>query len=274
MALDRRGLLGRDLRLVPDADPPQDHDRQKRDRRKPGDAGLAERHHDQRRQHRPHRRAETAAELKHRLRKSVAPAGGEPRDPRRLRMKHRRAEADQRGRDQDDAVVMRDAEQQQAEEGKAHADRERERLRLLVGEMPDHRLQQRRGELERQRDHADLGEVQRVSVLQDRIDRGDQRLHGVVEEVREADAGQHDIGRPRDSRLGGEARRHVRHDHRRGQRFFGDDDGLVQGRIPEKNRGQAMSRVLRRRPSSRPASIAYGCDALSQHRSSILRCWR
>ena len=37
-------------------DPPQDDDRQKCDRGKPGDAGLAERHHDQGRQHRPHRR--------------------------------------------------------------------------------------------------------------------------------------------------------------------------------------------------------------------------
>ena len=66
--------------------------------------------------------------------------------------------------------MRRDAEQQQSEEGRAHADRERERLRLLVGEMADQRLQQRRGELERQRDHADLPEVERVGVLQDRID--------------------------------------------------------------------------------------------------------
>jgi hypothetical protein len=76
------------------------------------------------------------------------------------------------------------------------------------------------GKLERQRDHADLPVVQRVSVLQDRIDRGDQRLHGVVEEMREADAGQHDIGRPRDRRPGGEARRRVLHDHWRGRGFL------------------------------------------------------
>ena len=111
-------------------------------------------------------------------------------------MEHRRTQPDQRRCDQDDDVVMRGAQQQQAEEGGPHADGERERLRLLVGEMPDQRLQQRRRELERQRDHADLGEVERVAVLQDRIDRGDQRLHGVVEEVREADSGKHDVGRP------------------------------------------------------------------------------
>ncbi len=230
MPFDHGGFLRRDLRPVPDADPPQDHDRQKRDRGKPGDAGLAERHHDQRRQHRPHRGAETAAELKHRLRKAIAPARGQPRDPRRFRMEHRRSQSDQRGRDQDDRVLMRDAEQQQAEEREPHADRERERLRLLVGEVSDQRLQQRRGELERQRDQADLRIVQRVIVLQDRIDRRNQGLHGVVEEVREADPGQHDIGRPCGGRLGGERRRHVGHHHRRGERFLGDGDGLVQGR--------------------------------------------
>jgi hypothetical protein len=88
-------------------------------------------------------------------------------------------------------------EQQQTEEGRGHADRQRIGLRLLVGVVADHRLEQRGRELEGQRDHADLREVERVGVLQDRIHRSDQRLHGVVEEVREADAGQHDIGRPR-----------------------------------------------------------------------------
>jgi hypothetical protein len=76
-------------------------------------------------------------------------------------------------------------------------DRKRERLCLLVGDMSYHRLKQRSRELERRRDQADLREIQRVRVLQDRIDGGNQRLHSVVEEVREADAGKHDIGRPR-----------------------------------------------------------------------------
>jgi hypothetical protein len=187
---------------------------------------------DQGRQHGAHRRAETAAELKHRLRESVTPTRRQPRDPRRLRMEHRRSQPDQRRRDQDDWINMRDAQQQQSEERESHADRERERLRLLVGEMPDERLQQRRGELERERDHAYLRKVQRIGLLEDRIDRRDQRLHRVVEEMREADAGQHYISRPGDGRLGRKARRRVRHDHRRGQRFLGDDDGLVQGRSP------------------------------------------
>jgi len=92
--------------------------------------------------------------------------------------------------------LLRDAEQQQTAERKSHADGERERLRLAVGKMSDHRLQQRRGELERQRDQADLREIERIARFQDRIDRRNQRLHGVVEEMRETDAAEHDVGRP------------------------------------------------------------------------------
>ena len=158
-------------------------------------------------------------------------------------MEHRRAQPHQRRGDQDDGILMGDAEQQQAEERKPHAYRKRERLRLLVGEMSDHRLQQRRRELERQCDQPDLREVERVVVLEDRIHRRDQRLHGVVEEMREADASEHDVGRPRrhlrdrsrSRRLGSlrhGSSRHVRHDDRRYQRLFGDR--LVQGKIPKR----------------------------------------
>jgi hypothetical protein len=209
----RRHLCCRDLRFVPIPDPPQDNDRHECDRAKPGDARLAERHHDQGREQRTHRGSETAADLKHRLREAVAPAGGEPRDPRRFRMEHRRAQPDQSRRDQD--VMLRNAEQQQAEEGKSHAKGERKRLRLAVGEMSDHRLQQRCGELERQCDQSDLREVERVTLFQDRIDRRNQRLHGVVEEMRQADAAEHDVSRPRRGGLGHGRRGHVRHDHRR-----------------------------------------------------------
>ena len=182
------------------------------------------------------------------------------RAARRLRVKHRRTQSDQRCRDQDDAVAMRDAEQEQAEEGKTHAYREREWLRLLVGEMPDDGLQQRRGELERQRDHADLREVQRVIVLEDRIGRGDQRLHGVIEEMREADSRQHDIGRPCRSGFGSEPRRRVRHEHRRGQSLFGDDNRLVQCEIPGRIRTRPRRPTTRAR--GRPLSPRDSCDAI------------
>ena len=174
-------------------------------------------------------------------------------------VENRRAQTHQRRGDQDDDILPGDAEQQQTEERRGHADRQRKRLRLLVGEMADHRLQQRRGELERQRDQSDLREVQRVIVLQDRVHRCDQRLHGVVEEVREADAGEHDIGRPR-GRLGSGWSDRVRHDHRRDQRFFGDDDRLVQGIIP--GRIRATCALPTTPVPRRPAPLDNGCDAI------------
>jgi len=65
MRFDGCELPGRDLRPVPKPNPPQNDDRHKRDRGKPGDAWLTERHNDQCRQHRAHRGTETATELKH-----------------------------------------------------------------------------------------------------------------------------------------------------------------------------------------------------------------
>ena len=65
--------------------------------------------------------------------------------------------------------------------------RERERLRAAVGVQPDQRLQQRGGELERERDEADLREVEaNRRILQDRVDRRQQRLDSVVQKVRHA----------------------------------------------------------------------------------------
>ncbi len=264
MGLHRRRLLRLDLRRVPAADAPEDEDRQERDRREPGDAALPERHDDQRRQHRPHRGAEAAAELEHRLREAVAAAGGEPRDARRFRVKHRRAETNEGRRNEDDEILLGDAEQQQTEEGRGHADRQRIGLRLLVGVVTDHRLQQRGRELKGQRDHADLREVERVGVLQDRIHRGDQRLHGVVEEVRDADAGEHDIGRAR-----GGGGRHVVDDDGLGQRFIGDDDWLVHCSIPARQIAATSQVRCWRRANHRQSQMA-GMRVLPLHESGIV----
>ena len=76
----------------------------------------------------------------------------------------------------------------------------------------------------------DLREIERVAVFQERIDRSDQRLHGVVEEMREADAGKYDVDRPRSLR--GNRRCNVGNDDRFGQGFIEDDDRFVQRIIP------------------------------------------
>ena len=65
-------------------------------------------------------------------------------------------------------------------EGDAHPERERERQRPAVGVQPDERLEQRRGELEREGDEADLGEGEGVGLLQHRVDGRDQGLDRVV----------------------------------------------------------------------------------------------
>ena len=62
---------------------------------------------------------------------------------------------------------------------------------MLVGINADDRLQQRRADLVGQRDRADLRETQVKFALEQRIDGDDQRLHHVVEEMREADGAQH-----------------------------------------------------------------------------------
>ena len=64
---------------------------------------------------------------------------------------------------------------------------ERVRRRPPVGVDADHRLQQRRGQLERQRDQPDLPEVEGVGTLEDRVDRRQHRLQHVVQEMAEAD---------------------------------------------------------------------------------------
>ena len=94
--------------------------------------------------------------------------------------------------------LRRDRHQQQTREREAHADRQRIRLRMLVGIDADQRLQQRRRDLVGQRDQADLPERQREVALQHRIDRQDQRLDHVVEQVREADRAEHGIDRALD----------------------------------------------------------------------------
>ena len=101
-------------------------------------------------------------------------------------MEDRRAQPDQRRCDQDQVVTVGDRQQQQTAQAAAHGDRQGKRRRTLVGHHADHRLQQRSRHLERQCDKSDLPKVQPVGVLQDRIDRRDQRLIHVIEKVAQA----------------------------------------------------------------------------------------
>ena len=155
--------------------------------REPGDVELAVGDHQQRHQQRADRLPGIAADLEHRLGEAVAPTGGEPRHARPLGVEHRAADADQGCGQQHGGEAAGHRQHQHADEGRRHAERQRERLRVLVGVEADHRLQDRGGELEGQRDDPDLHEIKRQRLLDQRIDRQQRRLHRVVEEVPSAD---------------------------------------------------------------------------------------
>ncbi|MCY1228443.1 hypothetical protein D9M72_407600 [compost metagenome] len=179
----------RQLARIPAADAPQHHHAHQRRQREPRQAGLLV--HDQRGQQRPHGAAAVAAHLEDRLRQPVLAARGHARHARRLGVEDRRPRADQRSGHQQHAVARRHRQQQQARQRERHGDGQRMRLGMLVGVQAHHRLQQRRRDLVGHGQQANLGEAQVEAPLEHRIDRQDQRLDHVVEEVGEADRGQH-----------------------------------------------------------------------------------
>ncbi len=191
-----RAAAGAHVLAVPDADLPEhDHRRQRRDR-EPRQAALPVREHDEGRQQRPERRPRVAADLEERLREAVLSSGCQPGDSRRLRMEDRRADADQRGGREHSREMVGPRQEQQTRQRESHADGQRLRLRLAIGEIADHRLEERRGELVGERDQADVPEVERERGLEDRIDRRQQRLDHVVEQVTDAERADHGIGGP------------------------------------------------------------------------------
>jgi serine/threonine protein kinase/WD40 repeat protein len=76
---------------------------------------------------------------------------------------------------------------EQADQRKPHARGERERPGVPVRVDTHQGLEQRGGELEGERDEADLREGQLEGRLQQRVDRGDERLDQVVKQVRKAE---------------------------------------------------------------------------------------
>ena len=105
-------------------------------------------------------------------------------------MEHRGTGADERRGAQQQCVAVGEGEQQQADEREAHARRQRVGPWGLVGERADQRLQQRGGDLEGEGQQPDLREGQPIGALQHRIQRRQERLHHVVQQVREADRGE------------------------------------------------------------------------------------
>src|SRR5258708_17174244 len=109
-------------------------------------------------------------------------------------MKDGRAQDDERHGDENFSVTRSQRQQQQPNERESSAGGERMRLGAAVGVETDKRLEERRRRLAGERDQADLAEVEMERAFQQRIDRRDQRLHHVVEEMAEADGGQNREG--------------------------------------------------------------------------------
>ena len=105
----------------------------------------------------------------------------------RLGVEDRGTGADHRRAEQQRGIAARMRKHDQPQQGAAHAGHQRKRLRPPVRVHADHRLQQRSRQLKGQRDQSDLREVEAVGVLDERIDGRQQRLHHVVEQMREAE---------------------------------------------------------------------------------------
>ena len=106
-------------------------------------------------------RTGVAPDLEQRLGEAVPPAGGQPGHAGRLGVEDGRPDAHQSRGDQDRREAVGTERSSKPSEGEDHAGRQRVRLRPAVGGHADERLEQRRGELEREGDEPDLGEAER-----------------------------------------------------------------------------------------------------------------
>ncbi len=118
--------------------------------------------------------------------------------PRGFRVKGRGTDADQRRSSQDRGKTADKGEQQYANQGTDHAGGQQIGFRMAVGMEADPGLQQGGGDLESQGDQADLGKSKTITVLEHWIDRGQDGLDQVVDEVGQRTGGQD----PRDHRRG------------------------------------------------------------------------
>src|SRR5205809_2080902 len=119
-----RGVRLSKARAIPDADPRENNDSEKREQRKPDDGFLAAINDDRRGQEWPQRTAGVAAYLEDGLRETETTAGAQMRYARRFRMENRRADADERDRDEDEREIRSQCEEDQADQGGRHPERE------------------------------------------------------------------------------------------------------------------------------------------------------
>ena len=181
---------------IPIPHPRQEEGSQQSRQREPPHGVLPERYDYQRRQQRTYRTAAVAAHLEDGLRQALAPARSHLRHPRSFRMKHRRAATYQGHREEYQHEIGGKRQSQQPHQREAHPQRKGIGLRMAVGIQPDERLEDGGGQLENQRDDANLREGEAERILQERIERGDDRLDHVVQQMAGAHREQNGVCRP------------------------------------------------------------------------------
>ncbi len=202
--LARLGLV--EVLLVPATQHQGDAEEEQRSQAEPGHVALAERNDNGRCQQRAQRRAGVAADLEGRLGQAEAPARGQARNTRGFRVEGRRADPHQCRGQQDHGEAADEGQHHDTHQGTQGTQRQQVRRRSAIGEEADPRLQQRGGDLERQGNHADLGETQVVVGLEHRVDRRQHRLDQVIDQVRqgaETDNAHHQRGGLACRRTGG-----------------------------------------------------------------------
>src|SRR5437870_11279520 len=98
-------------------------------------------------------------------------------------MEDRRAHADQCSGEEEQGEGGGDREQQETEKREDHPDGKGGWHRFPVGVVSDDWLKEGRCDLEGEGDEADLGEVEMEGCFEDGVDRGEERLHHVVEHM-------------------------------------------------------------------------------------------
>lgn len=141
--------------------------------------------------------------LEDRLREAAPHAGRHVGDARGFGMEDRGAQADEGDRDQEEAESPGQGQGGEPGQREQHPEGQRIGLGPAIGDRSHDGLEERGGELVREGDETYLGEAQVKAFLDEGIDRRDDGLHGIVEQVREADRNQY----REDSRPGGAGRR-------------------------------------------------------------------
>ncbi|MMZ63132.1 hypothetical protein D1872_253690 [compost metagenome] len=105
-------------------------------------------------------------------------------------MESGRAQTNENDRDQHGGIIVRKGKQQHAGKGKAHTDGQNGRGRPFVRKPADDGLHDGCGEVDGERDPSDLSITQVHGILQNRENRRNDGLDGIIEQMHQTDGDQ------------------------------------------------------------------------------------